>query len=69
MPQMRSHRRTRAERDWIRVPYDYAPLHHARMGPARHAQAIQSKEDCSERKPEKCGAATGHESSCGFLYC
>jgi hypothetical protein len=46
--QMRSHQRIRAEPDLIRVPYCHAPIHHARAGPTRHAQGIQSKEDCSE---------------------
>jgi hypothetical protein len=46
--QMRSHQRIRAERDLIRVPYYHAPIDHARARSTRHAQGIQSKEDCSE---------------------
>jgi hypothetical protein len=68
-PQIASRQWIHAERRRVRMPHCRAWLRRARSRPAaRHAQRIQSKEDCNERKPGNDGVSTDHDSSCGFLY-
>jgi hypothetical protein len=59
-PQIASRPWIHAKRGRVRIPHYRAWFCRARSRPARHAQRIQSKEDCNERKPESDGVSTGH---------